>query len=63
MEAQWNACPTAAPVTCYPSSKVAARIGGSREMVSRIMRDLTQGGYIELDAKRIRVLKKLPAHW
>jgi CRP/FNR family cyclic AMP-dependent transcriptional regulator len=44
-------------------SEVAARIGGSREMVSRIMRDLTQGGYIDVDAKRIRVLKKLPAHW
>lgn len=44
-------------------SEVAARIGGSREMVSRIMRDLTQGGYIEVDGKRIRVLKKLPAHW
>jgi CRP/FNR family cyclic AMP-dependent transcriptional regulator len=44
-------------------SEVAARIGGSREMVSRIIRDLTQGGYIEIDAKRIRLLKKLPAHW
>jgi CRP/FNR family cyclic AMP-dependent transcriptional regulator len=44
-------------------SEVAARIGGSREMVSRIIRDLTQGGYIEVDAKRIRLLKKLPAHW
>jgi len=44
-------------------SEVAARIGGSREMVSRIMRDLTQCGYIAVDAKRIRVLKKLPAHW
>ena len=44
-------------------SDIAARIGGSREMVSRIVRDLSQGGYIELEAKRIRVLKKLPAHW
>ena len=44
-------------------SDIAARIGGSREMVSRIVRDLTQGGYIELESKRIRVLKKLPAHW
>jgi CRP/FNR family cyclic AMP-dependent transcriptional regulator len=42
---------------------VAARIGGSREMVSRIVRDLTAGGYIEIDAKRIRILKKLPLHW
>ena len=44
-------------------SDIAARIGGSREMVSRIVRDLTQGGYISVERKRIRVLKKLPAHW
>ena len=44
-------------------SDIAARIGGSREMVSRILRDLAQGGYIAMDSKRIRVLKKLPAHW
>ena len=44
-------------------SDIAARIGGSREMVSRIVRDLTAGGYIEIDAKRIRILKKLPSNW
>lgn len=44
-------------------SDIAARIGGSREMVSRIVRDLTAGGYIAIDGKRIRVLKKLPQHW
>lgn len=43
--------------------EIAARIGGSREMVSRIVRDLAAGGYISVDAKRIRILKKLPAHW
>jgi len=42
---------------------IAARIGGSREMVSRILRDLTAGGYLALDAKKIRILKKLPAQW
>ena len=42
---------------------IAARIGGSRETVSRIIRELTAGGYISVDAKHIRVLKKLPAHW
>jgi CRP/FNR family cyclic AMP-dependent transcriptional regulator len=42
---------------------IAARIGGSREMVSRILRDLTAGGYVALDAKKIRILKKLPPHW
>ena len=42
---------------------IAARIGGSREMVSRIVRDLTAGAYIAVESKRIRILKKLPAHW
>jgi len=43
--------------------EIAARIGGSREMVSRIVRDLVAGGYIAVDAKHVRILKKLPAHW
>lgn len=42
---------------------IAARIGGSRVMVSRIIRDLVAGGYIAVDAKHIRILKKLPPHW
>jgi hypothetical protein len=32
-------------------------------MVSRIVRDLTAGGYIAIDAKRIQILKKLPPNW
>jgi CRP/FNR family transcriptional regulator, cyclic AMP receptor protein len=44
-------------------SDIAARIGGSREMVSRIVRDLTAGGYITIDAKRIHIHKKLPPNW
>jgi len=44
-------------------SDIAARIGGSREMVSRIVKDLTAGGYITIEAKHIAVHKKLPAHW
>jgi CRP/FNR family cyclic AMP-dependent transcriptional regulator len=42
---------------------IAARIGGSREMVSRILKDLTAGGYVAVDGKQIVLLKKLPAHW
>ena len=42
---------------------IAERIGGSREMVNRIVKDLTAGGYISVDAKHIRVHKRLPAHW
>lgn len=42
---------------------IAARIGGSREMVSRIVKDLATGGYISIDAKHVTVHKKLPAKW
>jgi CRP/FNR family cyclic AMP-dependent transcriptional regulator len=42
---------------------LASRIGASREMVSRIMHDLTEGGYIETKAKRITILKKIPSNW
>lgn len=44
-------------------SEIAARIGGSREMVSRILGDLANGGYIAVEAKRIILLKKLPPRW
>lgn len=42
---------------------IAARIGGSREMVSRIVKDLAAGGYISIDAKHVTVHRKLPAKW
>jgi CRP/FNR family cyclic AMP-dependent transcriptional regulator len=42
---------------------IAARIGGSREMVSRILKDLAAGGYVAVEAKQIVLLKKLPSHW
>jgi hypothetical protein len=32
-------------------------------MVNRIVKDLTAGGYISVDAKHITVHKKLPAQW
>ena len=42
---------------------IAARIGASREMVSRIFSDLTEGGYVRKEDGRIVVLRKPPAHW
>lgn len=42
---------------------IAARIGGSREMVSRIIKELVAGGYISIESKYISVHKKLPARW
>jgi CRP/FNR family transcriptional regulator, cyclic AMP receptor protein len=43
--------------------EIAARIGGSREMVSRILKDLAAGNYISVSAKQITVHRKLPANW
>ena len=42
---------------------IADRVGSSREMVSRIFKQLTIGGYVASEGKRIVLLKKLPARW
>jgi CRP/FNR family transcriptional regulator, cyclic AMP receptor protein len=44
-------------------SEIAARIGGSREMVSRILRDLAEGGYVSVESKVITLKRKLPPNW
>jgi CRP/FNR family cyclic AMP-dependent transcriptional regulator len=42
---------------------IANRVGSSREMVSRIFKDLTIGGYISIDNKQITIHKNPPRHW
>jgi CRP/FNR family cyclic AMP-dependent transcriptional regulator len=42
---------------------IASRVGCSREMVSRILKDLVQGGYITMEAERIVINRKPPARW
>ena len=43
--------------------ELAQMIGASREMVSRIFKELKAGDYIQLEDKRIVLNKKLPARW
>ena len=50
-------------LTQITHQSIASRVGASREMVSRLLKDLEKGGYIELGVKRITLLKKLPARW
>ncbi|HSV47271.1 MAG TPA: Crp/Fnr family transcriptional regulator [Ramlibacter sp.] len=50
-------------LTQITHQNIASRIGASREMVSRLLKDLEKGGYIELGVKRITLKKKLPARW
>lgn len=38
-------------------------IGCSREMVSRIMKDLERGGYLSVQRKSLVIHRKLPASW
>ncbi len=41
---------------------IAYRIGASRESVSRILKDLAQGGYIRKDGMKITIARTLPQH-
>lgn len=43
--------------------EIANRIGSSREMVSKIIKDLTVGGYISTHKQRITLVKDLPERW
>ena len=43
--------------------EIADRVGASREMVSRIFKELTVGGYLSMKAGRIVILKTPPAAW
>jgi len=42
---------------------IANHIGSSREMVSRILKDLKAGGYIEMQGKQIILRQTLPHAW
>lgn len=42
---------------------IANMVGASREMVSRVMKELVLGGYIEIQQKQIRVVKSFPKNW
>jgi CRP/FNR family cyclic AMP-dependent transcriptional regulator len=43
--------------------EIASRAGCSREMVSRILKDLANGGYLRVEERQIVLLKKLPLRW
>ena len=43
--------------------EIADRIGASRDMVARVMRELVTGGYVEIDRKAIKLVRAFPARW
>jgi CRP/FNR family transcriptional regulator, cyclic AMP receptor protein len=65
LEGQKGPASAGAPVTLtqITHQNIANRVGASREMVSRLLKDLEKGGYIELGVKRIILKKKLPSKW
>ncbi len=58
---------TDGPVRVIPQrtthQDLASRVGASREMVSKLLKDLARGGYVESVAGRMRLLKPLPNGW
>lgn len=43
--------------------ELANIVGASREMVNKIMKELTKGGYIIIQDKKLEIHKKIPAAW
>jgi len=43
--------------------EMASRVGASLEMVNRILKDLSDGGYIAADRDRITIARTLPRAW
>lgn len=43
--------------------EMASKVGTSREVINRILRDLITGGYIKIEEKRITIIKRLPAKY
>ena len=47
----------------WTQADIASRFGCSREMVSRIFKDLVAGSYISIEADRIVINREPPARW
>jgi CRP/FNR family cyclic AMP-dependent transcriptional regulator len=44
-------------------AEIGHRVGATREMVGRVLRDLARGGYIETARGRITILRSPPKRW
>jgi CRP/FNR family transcriptional regulator, cyclic AMP receptor protein len=42
---------------------IAERVGASRDMISRLFKDLVAGGYLSIKDRTITILKKPPSGW
>ena len=44
-------------------AEIAARVGASRDMVGKLLKDLVAGGYIAIEERTITLRRKLPLGW
>jgi CRP/FNR family cyclic AMP-dependent transcriptional regulator len=42
---------------------IAERVGSSRDMISRLLKDLAAGGYLAVEDRTITILRRLPSAW
>jgi len=42
---------------------IADRVGASRDMIGKLMKDLVGGGYLAIEDRQITIIKKLPPGW
>lgn len=47
----------------FKHHEIASMVGASREMVSRVMKELVMGGYLEIHPSYIQVKKRFPKGW
>ena len=47
----------------FTQQDIAERVGASRDMISRLMKDLVAGGYLAVEDRSIVILKRLPPAW
>ena len=43
--------------------EIADRVGASRDMIGKLMKDLVAGGYLAVEDRTITILRKLPTGW
>ena len=43
--------------------EIADRVGASRDMIGKLMKDLVAGGYLAIEERTITMLRKLPTGW
>jgi CRP/FNR family cyclic AMP-dependent transcriptional regulator len=47
----------------FTQQEIAERVGASRDMISRLMKDLVAGRYLAVEDRSIVILKRLPPAW